>query len=115
MINTASEDVDALDKSLRTCAGTTDEMAQTMMSGFGGFLEKLKSSIDVLVTSIGEALTPSIQKVAEFIQGLVDNFNACPRRNRRPSCRSALWSRPSSIFGTRRRNSGNSGSDCGRR
>ena len=75
LINTAPEDVGALDESLRTCAGTTDEMAQAMMSGFGGSLEKLKSSIDVLVTSIGEALAPTIQKVAEFIQGLVDKFN----------------------------------------
>ena len=76
LINTAPEDVGALDESLRNCAGTTDEMAQAMMSGFGGSLEKLKSSIDVLVTSIGEALAPTIQKVAEFIQGLVDKFNA---------------------------------------
>ena len=76
LINTAPEDVGALDESLRTCAGTTDEMAQAMMSGFGGSLEKLKSSIDVLVTSIGEALAPTIQKVAEFIQGLVDKFNS---------------------------------------
>ena len=76
LINTAPEDVAELDASLQSCAGTTDEMAEAMMSGFGGSLEKLKSSIDVLVTSIGEALAPTIQKVAEFIQGLVDKFNA---------------------------------------
>lgn len=76
LINTAPEDVGKLNESLETCAGTTDEMAEAMMSGFGGSLEKLKSSIDVLVTSIGEALAPTIQKVAEFIQGLVDKFNA---------------------------------------
>ena len=76
LINTAPEDVGKLDESLRSCAGTTDEMAQAMMSGFGGSIEKLKSSIDVLVTSIGQALAPTIQKVAEFIQGLVDKFNA---------------------------------------
>ncbi len=76
LINTAPEDVGKLDASLASCAGTTDEMAEAMMSGFGGSLEKLKSSIDVLVTSIGEALAPTIQKVADFIQGLVDKFNA---------------------------------------
>lgn len=76
LINTAPEDVGELDQSLKNCAGTTDEMAQAMMSGFGGSLEKLKSSIDVLVTSIGEALAPTIQKVASFIQKLVDKFNA---------------------------------------
>lgn len=56
--------------------GTTDVMAEAMMSGFGGSIEKLKSSIDVLVYSIGEALAPTIQKVIDFIQGLVDKFNA---------------------------------------
>ena len=71
LINTAPEDVGALDESLRNCAGTTNEMAEAMMSGFGGSLEKLKSSIDVLVTSIGEALAP-----IDFIQVLVDKFNA---------------------------------------
>ena len=76
LINTAPEDVNELNQSLETCAGTTDEMAEAMMSGFGGSLEKLKSSIDVLVTSIGEALAPTIQQVAGFIQNLVDKFNA---------------------------------------
>ena len=76
LINTAPEDVDKLNASLENCAGTTDEMAEAMMSGFGGSLEKLKSSLDVLVTSIGEALAPTILKVATFIQNLVDKFNA---------------------------------------
>lgn len=76
LINTAPEDVGLLNDSLQNCAGTTDEMATAMMSGFGGSLESLKSSIDVLVTSIGEALAPTVQKVADFIQNLVDKFNA---------------------------------------
>ena len=76
LINTAPEDVGALDASLASCAGTTTEMAEAMMSGFGGSIEQLKSSLDVLVTSIGEALAPSIQTVITFIQGLVDKFNA---------------------------------------
>ena len=76
LINTAPEEVGELDTALANCAGTTDEMAEAMMSGFGGSLEKLKSSIDVLVTSIGEALAPTIQQVANFIQNLVDKFNA---------------------------------------
>ena len=76
LINTAPEDVSELSFALETCAGTTNEMAEAMMSGFGGSLEKLKSSLDVLVTSIGQALAPTIQKVADFIQNLVDKFNA---------------------------------------
>ena len=76
LINTAPGDVDALSSSIDNCAGTTDEMSSAMMDGFGGSLEKLKSSIDVAVTSLGESLAPTIQKVSDGIQGLVDKFNS---------------------------------------
>ena len=76
LINTAPEDVQALSSEIKGCAGTTDEMAEAMMSGFGGSLEKLKSSIDVAATSLGEALAPTISKVADVIQDLVDKFNS---------------------------------------
>ena len=76
LINTAPGDVSELDTALANCAGTTDEMSQAMMSGFGGSLEQLKSSVDVAVTSLGEALAPTIQKVSDKIQELVDAFNS---------------------------------------
>lgn len=76
LINTAPGDVGELDTALANCAGTTDEMSQAMMSGFGGSLEQLKSSVDVAVTSLGEALAPTIQKVSDKIQELVDAFNS---------------------------------------
>lgn len=76
LINTAPGDVDKLNNSLASCKGTTREMADTMMGGFGGSIEKAKSSLDVLVYSLGESLAPMISKVIDFIQGLVDWFNA---------------------------------------
>lgn len=76
LINTAPSDVAGLNTSLEESAGLTNEMADAMMSGFGGSLEKLKSSIDVLVTSLGEALAPTIQQVADKIQEVVDWFNS---------------------------------------
>ena len=74
LIGTAPADVQSLSTSLQE-EGTTSEMATAMMSGFGGSLEKLKSSLDVATTSLGEALAPMILKVAEGIQKLVDWFN----------------------------------------
>lgn len=56
--------------------GTTDVMAEAMMSGFGGSLEKLKSSIDVASTSLGETLAPKILLVSNKIQQAVDWFNS---------------------------------------
>ena len=68
--------LDDLQTSMDGAKGTTQEMADAMMNGFGGSLEKLKSSIDVAATSLGEALAPTILKVANFIQSLMDKFNA---------------------------------------
>lgn len=76
LINTAPERLDELSASLDDGTGLTQEMADTMMSGFGGGIEKLKSSIDVLIYSIGESLAPILQKVIDFVQRLVDKFNA---------------------------------------
>lgn len=76
LINTAPGDVNELNDALLNCSGTTEEMSQAMMSGFGGSLERLKSSIDVLVYSLGQALAPVIQKVVAFLQRLTDKFNA---------------------------------------
>ncbi|MDE6426930.1 MAG: phage tail tape measure protein, partial [Ruminococcus sp.] len=75
LINTAPEKLDELSKSLDNSTGLTQEMADTMMGGFGGGIEKLKSSIDVLIYSIGESLAPILQKAIDFIQVLVDKFN----------------------------------------
>jgi len=76
LINTAPTDVDNLSNSINNCSGLTDEMADTMMSGFGGSIEQLKSSLDVLVYTLGQTLAPTIQKVVNAIQGLVNWLNS---------------------------------------
>lgn len=75
LINTAPEDVEALSKSLDK-EGTVAEQSAAMMEGFGGSMEKLKSSVDVAATSLGEALAPTISAVADKIQAAVDWFNS---------------------------------------
>ena len=77
LINTAPADVEKLNKALQE-NGTAGEMAADMMGGFGGSLEKLKSSLDVAGYSLGAALAPAISKVADGIQKAVDWFNALP-------------------------------------
>ena len=75
LISAAPADVDAFSDSLYKM-GTTEDMANSMMSGFGGSIEKLKSSIDILATSLGQTLAPYLQKASDYVQGLVDKFNA---------------------------------------
>lgn len=76
LINTAPAEVDALSESIRGSAGTTQEMADAMMSGFGGSIEKLKSSLDVLMTSLGSIIAEYLTPLIEKIQGAVDAFMA---------------------------------------
>lgn len=75
LINTAPGDVDSLNEAIGQ-TGTAMDMQSAMMSGFAGSIEQLKSGLDVLATSFGEALAPMIQKVVGVIQGLVNWFNA---------------------------------------
>ena len=74
LINTAPEDVQELSDSLHTAAGTTDEMSEAMMSGFGGSIEKLKSSIDVLMYTLGKLAAQYLTPVIEKVQAAVDKF-----------------------------------------
>lgn len=76
VINTAPEDVQELANSLSETDKVTREMADAMMSGFGGSIEKLKSSLDVLMTSLGGLIAEYLTPVIEKIQGLVDAFMA---------------------------------------
>lgn len=73
LINTAPEEVSSLSSALET-EGTTAEMADAMMGGFGGSIEKLKSSVDVLMTSLGGLIAQYLTPVIEKVQGAVDAF-----------------------------------------
>ena len=84
LINTAPSDVDALSLALDQ-NGTAMEMQAAMMSGFAGSIEQLKSGLNVLLTSLGEALAPILQKVVEGLQAVVDWFN-----NLSPSMQSTI-------------------------
>lgn len=73
LINTAPNDVNALNSSIDT-TGTTTDMANAMMSGYGGSIERLKSSIDVLMVSMGRLIAGYIQPVVDKLQAMVDKF-----------------------------------------
>lgn len=75
LINTAPSEVDSLAQSIDK-EGTATEMAEAMMGGFGGSIEKLKSSLDVLMTSLGELASQYLAPVIEKIQGIIDKFLA---------------------------------------
>jgi TP901 family phage tail tape measure protein len=74
LINTAPEEVQKLSDELKA-QGTTSDMAEAMMSGFGGSIEKLKSSLDVLATSFGKIIAEYLTPMIEKVQTWLDTFN----------------------------------------
>lgn len=89
LINTAPDKVDKLSESLNTAAGTTEEMADAMMSGFGGSIEKSKSSLDVLMTSLGGLIAEYITPLVGKIQAAVDEFIAMDKEEQQQIVRIA--------------------------
>jgi TP901 family phage tail tape measure protein len=83
LINTAPSDVNDLSESLATCAGTTNQMADAMMGGFGGSIEKLKSSLDVLMTTLGKTVAEFLTPIIAGIQKFVDWLNSLDAGTRR--------------------------------
>ena len=74
LINTAPSDVYSLNQALENSAGTTEAMAEAMMGGFGGSIERLKSSLDVLGYQLGSIIANYVAPFVEKIQGLTDKF-----------------------------------------
>lgn len=75
VIEAGPEKFDELTKSLENSAGASQEAAAKMKDNLKGSLEELQGAFETAQITIGNALAPAIQKVAGFIQGLIDKFN----------------------------------------
>lgn len=74
LIDTAPERVDEFAEALNH-SNTSAEMAEAMMGGFGGSIEKMKSSLDVLATSFGRIIAEYLTPMIEKAQAWLDKFN----------------------------------------
>ena len=75
LIKASPETVDKYSSALDNCTGTAEEMANALLSGPGGAIEKLKSSLDVLSYTLGDIVGNDIQPFIENITEIVDKFN----------------------------------------
>lgn len=75
LIKAAPETVDKYSSALDNCTGSAEEMANALLSGPGGAIEKLKSSLDVLSYTLGDIGGNNIQPFIEDITEIVDKFN----------------------------------------
>jgi TP901 family phage tail tape measure protein len=55
--------------------GIAQDLSNARMAGTKGALEQLRGSVDTAAIAIGNALAPTVTKLAGFIQGLVDKFS----------------------------------------
>ena len=75
LIKASPETVDKYSSALDNCTGSAEEMANALLSGPGGAIEKLKSSLDVLSYTLGDIVGNNIQPFIEDITEIVDKFN----------------------------------------
>lgn len=82
LINTAPEDVKALADEIGV-EGTAMDMASAMMEGQAGSIERLKSSIDVLMYSLGKIVAEYLQPLVDKLQELTDKFQALDEEDKK--------------------------------
>lgn len=61
LIKASPETVDKYSSALDNCTGSAEDMANALLSGPGGAIEKLKSSLDVLSYTLGDIVGNDIQ------------------------------------------------------
>ena len=75
LIAASPEKVQAYSAALEDCAGTSHSMADALLSGMGGSLEKLNSSFDVMKYNIGQITSEYLQPAVDEITKAIDVFN----------------------------------------
>lgn len=76
IVNTSTEDYNALASAIDNSGGAAEKAANTQLDNLQGQLTLLKSAVEGLAITFGNKLLPYIKKAAEFVQGLADKFNA---------------------------------------
>jgi TP901 family phage tail tape measure protein len=75
VVEAGPQKLDALTKSLQNSGGASQEAAKKMKDNLKGSLEELQGAFETAQITIGNALAPAIEKVAGYIQNLINWFN----------------------------------------
>ncbi len=76
VIQALGGDLGTLQTAMDSTKGTTTEMAEAMMGGFGGSIEKMKSSLDVLGYTLGGIIAQYVAPMIEKVQEWIDKFQS---------------------------------------
>ena len=74
IVNASEGDFNKLTNAIANSDGTAQSMADTMMQGAKGALTEMKSALEGVAITIGERLTPFIEKLADGISKLCNWF-----------------------------------------
>lgn len=75
IVNASQSDFDNLANAIDNSNGRADSMAETMMDNLGGSITLLKSALEGLAIKIGSTLTPTIQKLTDFVTKVTEKLN----------------------------------------
>ena len=76
VIQALGGDLGTLQTAMDSTKGTTEEMAEAMMGGFGGSIEKMKSSLDVLGYTLGGIIAQYVGPMITKVQEWIDKFQS---------------------------------------
>lgn len=91
LMNASPKDVGKLENALKNCDGASSKMAKTMQNNLKGQLTILKSQLQELAISFGDALMPMIRDVVAKIQTFVDKLNGMSEGTRNAVIRIGLF------------------------
>lgn len=74
LVDSATETVSEYRENLDECTGSADSMADALLSGVGGSLERVSSTFDVFKTTIGNDIKEPVQEGAECLIDLMNGF-----------------------------------------
>lgn len=91
IINASDKDFDKLKGAIDNCDGIALSMAETMQDNLMGQITILKSQLQELAISFGDALMPMIRKVVSALQGFVDRLNSMSEGQRNAIIRIGMF------------------------
>lgn len=76
LMNSSPKDISKLEGAIKNCDGAAENMAEIMQDNLSGQITILKSQIQELAISFGDALMPMIRRIVAAFQGFIDRLNS---------------------------------------
>lgn len=75
LMNASPKDIEKLEGAISSCDGAAENMAEVMQDNLSGQITILKSQIQELAISFGDALMPMIRRIVSAVQRFIDMLN----------------------------------------